>query len=586
MSYQILGVNPGHNGSVALVRDGELIYYTEEERLSGVKYDGNPFRGIMEVINTYGQIDEIVTCGTHDLPKMPWNGEDAYTTLVRKYFPKVKTTALGHEHHLMHAATAFYNSGFEKAVVVVVDGAGSFKKEKIDDAGNEIEGFEAESIWICEYPAKFVMVYKAYGQNIGVRVVTPQFDFDNAVNITKAYEAVSHYLGFGFIEAGKTMGLSSYGKHSDEIPNLFIGNRGSKDLFVPHYPAGSFIDVNRFPQFSQKQDPRAWHRDPSKLSDIEKNLAWQIQHDSQQKVAGLIDQAMKMSGINQVAMAGGYGLNCVANYYYKKVLPNIELYSEPISHDGGTAIGAAKFVWHTNDQDTTIRPQTSIYLGKQYPNEELQRVLDDNSDKIALSLMTPKKIAKLIADKNIVAIFQGGAEAGPRALGNRSILYDPRDPDGKDMVNLVKGREWFRPFAGTVLEECADDWFDMAGGTSPWMMYAVNVVVDKVKLIPAVTHVDETCRVQTVNKEQNKHYYGLISEFNKLTGVPVLFNTSFNLAGRPLVETLQDALDTLYASKMKYIWLPELKMLITKTIEDPSACNGQCETCEDCHGTV
>ena len=177
----------------------------------------------------------------------------------------------------------------------------------------------------------------------------------------------------------------------------------------------------------------------------------------------------------------------------------------------------------------------------------------------------PKNVAKLISERNIVTIFQGRSEAGPRALGNRSILYDPTDPNGKDFVNKVKKREWFRPFAGTVLLEKANEWFDMAGlEESPFMMYAMDVWPDKQEQIKAITHVDGTCRIQTVTEEQNPHYYKLIQEFEKITGVPILFNTSFNLAGDPLVETIEDALETLLKSELKYLYLPELEMLLEK----------------------
>ena len=152
-------------------------------------------------------------------------------------------------------------------------------------------------------------------------------------------------------------------------------------------------------------------------------------------------------------------------------------------------------------------------------------------------------------------MFQGRAEAGPRALGNRSILYDPTDVNGKDFVNTVKGREWFRPFAGTVLKEHANEWFDLRGmDETPYMMYAVELQSKAIGELPAITHVDGTCRVQTVTEEQNKHYYDLISEFHKLSGVPVLFNTSFNLAGEPLVEDLKDAIHTLRSSKIEYLY--------------------------------
>lgn len=177
--------------------------------------------------------------------------------------------------------------------------------------------------------------------------------------------------------------------------------------------------------------------------------------------------------------------------------------------------------------------------------------------------ITYKEVAQLIADKNIVALFQGKSEAGHRALGNRSILYDPRDLNGKDHVNIVKKREWFRPFAASVMLEKANEWFDMAGlKESPYMMYALDIIKDKINLIPCVSHVDNTCRAQTVSQSQNPHFYNLISAFNELTNIPMLFNTSFNLAGEVIVETELDAIDVLKRSKIEYLYLPEKQELI------------------------
>jgi carbamoyltransferase len=177
--------------------------------------------------------------------------------------------------------------------------------------------------------------------------------------------------------------------------------------------------------------------------------------------------------------------------------------------------------------------------------------------------VTPSDVAKLIADKNIVALFQGRSEAGHRALGNRSILYDPRDPNGKDHVNIVKQREWYRPFAASVMLEHVHDWFDMAGlKDSPFMMFAVDVIKNKQNLIPCVTHIDGTCRIQTVTKEQNINFYNLIDAFYKLTGVPMLFNTSFNLAGEVIVETEEEAIDVIKKSKIEYLYLPKKQTLI------------------------
>ena len=176
-------------------------------------------------------------------------------------------------------------------------------------------------------------------------------------------------------------------------------------------------------------------------------------------------------------------------------------------------------------------------------------------------IITDKNLAvEQILNQQIVAIFQNSSEYGPRGLGNRSLLFDPRNKNGKDIVNKIKKREWFRPFAGTVLLEHARDWLDM--GTikeSPYMSYAIPVKEEKKSMIPAITHVDGTCRIQTVTKEQNKNFYELIDEFYRRTNVPMLFNTSFNLAGEPLVETLDDAHSTIERSDLKYIYLPDLQ---------------------------
>ena len=173
--------------------------------------------------------------------------------------------------------------------------------------------------------------------------------------------------------------------------------------------------------------------------------------------------------------------------------------------------------------------------------------------------MKKSDVVKNIIDGKIVAIFQGGSEWGPRALGNRSILFDPRNPDAKDIVNKVKKREWYRPFAGTILLEHANDYFDMMTiKETPYMSYAIPAKQKAKDEVPGIIHVDGTCRIQTVTREQNKHFYDLIEEFYKQTGVPILFNTSFNLAGEPLVETLEDAKDTVNRSDIDLLYTPEL----------------------------
>ncbi len=556
----ILAINPGHNGSAALLVDGNLEFYVEEERLSRSKYDGNPFMGILESLK-YG-VDVLVLGGTSpDFPRLPWTGEDPYSAIIRKHNPNVKVINAGHAHHIGHAAGAFYNSGFDQAAAVIVDGSGTRQTVQINEKETN-SGFETETIFDCSYEEGLKAVYQSFGGNYDTqRAISEDVEMDSAITLVKGYEAVSEYLGFGFIEAGKTMGLAPYGKYDEMIPSLFFGGRGNKNVFVPNYPAGAHVDHTRHPYLTLKEDPGAWHKDPSKVTDVAKNLAWAIQDETQTLVGDLIEKAVAKTGHKNIVIAGGYGLNCVANYYYKKRFPDLNIFVDPISHDGGTAIGLAYLAHYGETQDTEKRLLNTLYLGpKRKENYDLEGY--DAKD------VTSAEVAKLIAEKNIVTLFQGRSEAGPRALGNRSILYDPTDPNGKDTVNKVKGREWFRPFAGSMLKEHFEEWFETYGmEETPFMMYAMDFKLDKHGECPAITHVDGTCRIQTVTREQNEAYYDLIEEFRKITGVPILFNTSFNLAGEPLVETLEDALHTMKNCDIEYMYLPEVGKLVTVASE-------------------
>ena len=566
MAYHILAINPGHNGSACMVVDGAVVFYAEEERLSRMKYDGNPFRAMLQCLQTY-PVDELVLGGTSaEFSKLPWTMEDAYTALVRKFNPSVKVTNLGHQHHLGHAAGAFYNSGYEEALAVVVDGAGSFHSTTTgpDGTGTAVGGYETESVYKCTYPSNFEPLYKRYSDGRTDYFTNGIQEFDNSVTLTKAFEAVSQYLGFGYIEAGKTMGLAPYGKASADIPDFFVEGKGNKNLLLPLYPAGATIDENRYPNLRRSQDPKDWHNDFTKVTDTDKNLAWKVQHETQQLLGNLIESAVNSTGIKNVVIAGGYGLNCVANYYLKGRLTDVNLYVDPVSHDGGTAMGLAKLAWHIHSESKDIDALKHIYLGALPNYTMLDNVLNQITNIKAVDA-GPADIADLLVAGNIVSLFQGRAEGGPRALGNRSILFDPRVKDGKDIVNRVKGREWFRPFAASVMEEHAAEWFDMRGlESSPFMMYAINVSAKHIGEIPSVTHVDGTCRVQTVNVGDNPAYYDLIKSFHEKTGVPMVFNTSFNLAGDPLVETLVDAVNTIMNCNINYLYLPDIGKLLIK----------------------
>lgn len=568
MAYNILAINPGHNGSAALVSDGRVVFYGEEERFSRMKHDGNPFKAMIHILTNF-VVNEIVIGGTStQLPQLPWTGEDPYAALARKFNPDIKITLMGHLHHLGHASNAFYNSGFDTAVAIIVDGAGSFHQEAVGPEGQQtvIGGFETETIYHCSYPHEFDAVYKRYSDGSQLYYDNGIQEFDGSVTLTKAYEAVSQYLGFGFIEAGKTMGLAPYGTEDTDIPDFFVNGKGNKNLLIPAYPMGAVIDENRNPYLKRFTDPSEWHYDFSLIRDVDKNLAFKVQKETEELMFDLIQKALDITGETNVVISGGFALNCVANYKYIKRFPNIKFYIDPIAHDGGTAIGLAKHAWHQYSKSSDIQPLQSVYLTN-YPDYSQLDIITQQVENITVRDATVDSVVDLLVDGYVVGLFQGRAEGGPRALGNRSILFDPRDPNGKDIVNSVKNREWFRPFAGSVLADHANEWFDMATlDSSPFMMYAVDVRADKIDQIPAVTHVDNTCRVQTVSKADNEHYYNLIEAFYARTGVPVLFNTSFNLAGQPLVETLVDAVVTLMNSNLDFIYLPDINKLIAKNV--------------------
>jgi carbamoyltransferase len=595
----IAGIARGHNAGVCLLKDGEVIFAIEEERLTRQKYDGAPYAAIVKILEYTDKLDYLIVAHTQSLQssagKIDFSGDDPYTGLARKLgliqrghnsyaesHPQV--IDLSHIHHKLHAACAFYRSGFDSAVALVVDGAGTFLDFRIN---NEVMTcWETESIFDCEYPETFKTFYKHVGVRgpmIGNKIIefsSEMFDepadathilhISENAGITKAYEAVTEYCGFQFIEAGKTMGLFPYGKENSKCPKIFRDDTiypiADRQVIIPDYPNGAHVNYNMFTELAKGDVTRDEQIDITEYQN-RRDFAYSIQTQTQDEVVKLIKESVKLSGKKKVVISGGYGLNCVANYHYLEALKDedIEIYVEPVSNDAGTAMGAA-LLWHRKlTGDTTVNPQVeTLYEGPEYNYsvDQIHEVAKKyNAD---VKTATIDDAVTLLTDRKIVTLFQGRSENGPRALGNRTIMYDPSDPNGKDHVNEVKHREYFRPFAGTILEEDVHEWFDLRGmESSPTMMYAVNCQDGIAERIPAIIHVDGTCRIQTVNEKQNPHYYNIIKAFKEKTGISIVFNTSFNLAGEPLVETLDDAVRTLANSDIEYLFLPEYNKLIT-----------------------
>jgi carbamoyltransferase len=599
MSQWIAGLSTGHNAGVCLLKDGEIIFSIEEERLSKIKHDGGPILSLMKILDYTDKIDYLVVTQLipSDLPPreiIEYSGEPLYQGIARrlglieqsknKSYPNEQSPQVINmfdNHHQLHSAIAFYNSGFETATSVIVDSSGSGQVlQQMDqimgkpvNLGERITYFETESFYDCSYQKGISSLYKkkmcdngkSFTKKIpdqGVLVV------DEGAGIGKVWDSVTNYCGFHINESGKTMGLSAYGCENNEIPDLFQGDTANKDLVKAYYPYRAELNMFKYDILNDAD----WDTEDLTKSKGRRNMAFKVQKETQEQVLNLIIKASEMSDNKNIVLSGGYALNCVSNYYYLDKLKehDIHLYVEPNSSDAGTATGAALLHHYNILGNSTFFNEIgkrerikSLFLGPEYNYS-----IDDIREKIEkydgdIIECSYKEVAELIKDGNIVSIFQGRSENGPRALGNRSILFNPTITDGKDKVNKVKGREYFRPFAASVMKEYAHEWFDMKElKESPNMMYAVDVKKDKKDLIPAVLHVDDTCRIQTVTKEVNEHFYNLIEEFYKLTGIPILFNTSFNLAGDPLVETIDDALKVLNDSEMEYCYMPELNSLI------------------------
>jgi carbamoyltransferase len=532
----IVGINRHHDATTCLLVDGKVVYSIEEERLNRFKHEGIPYLGLLELPKYVSSIDELAMAGF--LPTVDVEAHEKYslyTLIISRLFKKEKGTFNYHDyfniHHLTHAAGAFYNSGFKEAISIVMDGAGSLKNEKISET---IE--ESYSSFLFNYPCNIKTLTKKWHDK------SKEHNKNNQKSLGKIYSSLTEHFGFQAVyDCGKTMGLSSYGKKINiDMFELF---KAKKLKLNENHPL--FYETKNMKNFKKSA-----------------NVAYAVQQYVQEECLKLIKEELKKTNCKNICLSGGFALNCVNNYFLRKNLsPDINLYIEPIAHDGGTAVGAAKLLYYSTTNSLTIRKQKTTFYGLKYSLKKIKNKIR----KEKIEIVNYEKVAKLLKNNKIIAMYQGRSEQGPRSLGNRSILFNPKNKNGKNIINVVKKREYFRPFAGTVLYEYMNDYFDMDKlKESPFMCYAVNVKKEKIKEIPAITHIDRTCRIQTLKKNFNLHFYNLIKDFYKLTGTPILLNTSFNLAGEPLVETIEDALITFHNSKIDYLYLPEIQTLISK----------------------
>jgi len=546
----ILGLHLfGHDTGAALISRDELTAIGEE-RLNRLKHSGLfPRLSVQYLLDAAGlrNIDDVDLVVA--VTRYHKDGSNATENAIRKelgYKGNIYTIS----HHDAHAASAYYASPFDEAAIMVVDGLGSKAVEV--ESGKEIpfalRRFTRKELKDIEEVQSF---YRGQGDTIThVRKDCTVPGYMNGIGLV--YMGTSVFLNFGDFGSGKVMGLAPYGGQPGKTINEpfvevvdGVALSKSEKNFVRHQDL-----------YQKRYFPALRPRDNEILpDDLYTEIAYAVQDATEKTLIKIAEYLYRVSPCKNLCYAGGIGLNSVAN---KKILDNTpfeNIFIQPGACDSGIALGCALFGAHViNREELGKYRMRNAYLGRNYSDEEIVADLQATSNiRYTKEKDITKKAAGLLAEGKILGWFEGGSEIGPRALGHRSIICDPSKPEMKDILNAkVKHREGFRPFAPSVLLEKAFEYFDI-NCESPYMLLIADVKKDKQHLVPAITHVDGTARVQTVTKENNGRYYDLIKEFYTITGLPVILNTSYNIAGEPIVERPLDALRCFMTTEMDYL---------------------------------
>jgi len=553
----ILGVSCFYHDSAAcLIKDGKIIAAASEERFSRKKNSPDfPIQAINFCLQkgnlTAYDIDYL---GFYEKPflkfsrvilshlkSFPFSSKNFLDTLPhwlqdRLIMPLIFNQELGYQgktlfikHHLAHAASSFLVSPFEEAAILTVDGVG-----------------------------EWATTAYGFGRGNNIRILR-EIHFPDSLGLL--YTAVTTYLGFEALEGeGKVMGLAGYGKpiYLDKFKQI-----------VKVHPDASFSIDQRFFGFNQglrmynKRFIKLFGEDRRREEKIEErhcDIAASLQKFTEDILVGIARRLYQEFKIEKLCLAGGLFLNCVANARILEDTPFKEVFIQPAAGDCGGALGVAAYIYNSMLGNRRNSQMEHAYLGPDFSTENIRRILLNREIKFKEfnDVELYRYVAARISEDKIVGWFQGRMEFGPRALGNRSILANPCNPKMKDLLNLrVKKREPFRPYAPAVLEERVGDFFQ-AKQLSPFMLLAVKVQEDKKAVIPAITHIDGSARVQVVNKEINPKFWFLIKEFENLTGVPLIINTSFNLRGEPIVCSPEDAINSFEDSQMDCLVLENL----------------------------
>ncbi|MGI5350446.1 carbamoyltransferase family protein [Streptomyces sp. CA-250714] len=561
----VLGVNSVyHESSACLVRGSQVLAIGEEERFNRRKHakpagvdtaDQLPTHAIEYCLRTAGitarDLDSIAL--SFDLQRRPepitervtpgsWGdpeGERIFRAGVAR-IPERLAAVLGDDvgekihwvhHELAHAASTYYASPYSDAAVLSLDGIGEWTTGLLAHGRDH----KIDEIRLLHYP--------------------------NSIGFL--WEKFAKFVGLGEYEAAKVMALAAFaepGSFGPAMKRLF--HQDSSELDVD-------LDALRFrvEDYGPLEELFGPRRRPGEYIDHrDAQVAAALQQTTEEVLLELADELFHATGSNNLCLAGGVALNCIANGRLARDSRFDNIFVQPLAHDGGTALGAALHTVHQCHDITDRWEMTSPYLGPSYTEQDCVRALEEADLEYTRLDDAPREVATLLAQGLIGGWFDGAAEVGPRALGHRSILADPRRPGSREIINLrVKHREYFRPFAPSVLEEHAAEWFDIHANSPSYrfMSFGLSVQADKQPLIPAVLHVDGTSRLQSVTAETNPRYHALISAFHEMTGVPMVLNTSFNTYDEPIVLTPGDAIRTFRRTGLDFLVLGDFLVRTT-----------------------
>ena len=528
-----------HDAAICLLKDGVPIAAADEQAFTRKKHDSSLPKQAMQWALDFAEIsiEQIDVVVFYEKPLLKFERilkshvatfPNSFTQFIKGMpswfntklkFKKVLKKEMGYsgpvcfsEHHMSHAASAFYASGWDEAAILTVDGVGEW----------------ATATWGV-----------GKDKNIDIQ---HEIHFPHSVGLL--YSAFTYYLGFKVNSAEyKVMGLAPYGepKYVDRIKQLItIKDDGTFRLNMKHFSFDYGLRMYK-PSFEKVMGAPTRKMEDPNLEQFHKDVARSLQEVVNEIMVKLATNIVQTTGQDKLCLAGGVALNCVANGHILRDSPVKEIFIQPAAGDNGGAMGAALWLWHQVLKKKRSWKLTNPYLGPGYTIQEMQRTLDTYGavyHRLENDALL-EKTAELIDQSQVVGWHQGRMEWGPRALGHRSILGDARNPKMREIINAkIKMREGFRPFAPSVLEEDSKQYFHL-DCPSPYMLLVAPVRED-IDALPAITHVDGSARVQTVREEQDPLYYGLIKKKKKNTGCSVVINTSMNVRGEPIVNTPED----------------------------------------------